>query len=220
MKERIITYRGKDITVTFHVDRCTHVAECLRGAPEVFDSGRRPWVEPDAADPDKVAEVVVRCPTGALHFKRNDGGPDESIPKENVLNLQKNGPVWVKGDLEIHNSEGAVLFRDTRVAFCRCGGSAHPPFCDGMHLFTGFRDDGRIGRPPASGSEESAQPGGLVITLQTNGALLVNGPLILMTADGKEEYRGGRALLCRCGASRNKPFCDGSHKKTGFTANP
>ena len=49
--------------------------------------------------------------------------------------------------------------------------------------------------------------------------LCENGPLALrgaLTLDGKPI--GTRATLCRCGASNNKPFCDGSHKDAGFSA--
>jgi CDGSH-type Zn-finger protein len=46
-----------------------------------------------------------------------------------------------------------------------------------------------------------------------------DGPLVLhadLAIDGQECCH--RASLCRCGASRNKPFCDGSHKAAGFAA--
>ena len=43
-------YRGKDIEVSFDLDQCVHIGECLRGEAKVFDLKRRPWVLPDAAD--------------------------------------------------------------------------------------------------------------------------------------------------------------------------
>jgi uncharacterized Fe-S cluster protein YjdI len=70
-------YRGQDVEVSFDLDLCIHVAECLRGDPHVFDLDRRPWVLPDAATPDEVAEVVRLCPSGALLYRRLDGGPQE-----------------------------------------------------------------------------------------------------------------------------------------------
>jgi CDGSH-type Zn-finger protein len=52
-----------------------------------------------------------------------------------------------------------------------------------------------------------------------NGPLKIDGDFQLLKADGSEiEHQGGQAFLCRCGHSANKPFCDGSHKKAGFTA--
>jgi len=52
--------------------RCVHAAECLRGLPQVFNVRRRPWVDPNAAAPERIAEVISRCPSGALSFKRID----------------------------------------------------------------------------------------------------------------------------------------------------
>ncbi len=58
------------------------------------------------------------------------------------------------------------------------------------------------------------------ITPTENGPYLVsNVTAIVRPTDGKVvEVRGGRAALCRCGGSSNKPFCDGTHKKNGFTS--
>lgn len=54
------------------------------------------------------------------------------------------------------------------------------------------------------------------IQIVPNGPLIVKGPVAL-TQDGKTtEEKGPATALCRCGASANKPFCDGSHKKVGF----
>jgi CDGSH-type Zn-finger protein len=57
------------------------------------------------------------------------------------------------------------------------------------------------------------------ITAYENGPLLVRGPFDLRDQDGEkiEKYRNTIAL-CRCGRSRIKPFCDGTHKKIGFKA--
>ncbi len=51
-----------------------------------------------------------------------------------------------------------------------------------------------------------------------NGPLLVRGDAALETPDGEPIDRHGRntVALCRCGASAIKPFCDGTHKMTGF----
>jgi CDGSH iron-sulfur domain-containing protein 3 len=52
-----------------------------------------------------------------------------------------------------------------------------------------------------------------------NGPLLIRGPVRLVDPDGNEYAVTSRNIaLCRCGASANKPFCDGSHKGIGFQA--
>jgi len=55
-------------------------------------------------------------------------------------------------------------------------------------------------------------------TVQVNkgGPYLVKGKFVFVGTDGKEEVKEGSVALCRCGASTNKPFCDGEHRKIGF----
>jgi len=56
------------------------------------------------------------------------------------------------------------------------------------------------------------------ITVNNNGPLRIEGDITILDAEGKAFGLGGRTVisLCRCGHSENKPFCDGSHKRTGF----
>lgn len=56
------------------------------------------------------------------------------------------------------------------------------------------------------------------IIVNLDGSLKVEGPVTLVDHEGKElQTREGKPFfLCRCGASKNKPFCDGSHNKIGF----
>ncbi|MFD5315783.1 (4Fe-4S)-binding protein [Streptomyces sp. NPDC127098] len=66
-------YQARSITVTFEAGRCRHAAECVKGLPEVFDPAKRPWIQPDNATAERVAEVVRRCPSGALRYELVDG---------------------------------------------------------------------------------------------------------------------------------------------------
>jgi CDGSH-type Zn-finger protein len=57
------------------------------------------------------------------------------------------------------------------------------------------------------------------ITVRTAGPYLIRGPVTLLDADGNELADGSgkpNLALCRCGASDNKPFCDGTHARIGF----
>ena len=131
-------YTGKDINVSYDTRRCIHAAECVRKLPEVFDTQKRPWIQVDNADVDKVADIVMRCPTGALHFERQDGGDPEPIPSGTTVTPVKNGPLYIRGDVKITTAEGEV-FSETRVALCRCGASQNKPFCDDSHYKNGFQ---------------------------------------------------------------------------------
>lgn len=52
------------------------------------------------------------------------------------------------------------------------------------------------------------------ITVNNNGSLKIEGEIELVDKNGMPYHLGGREVisLCRCGLSKNKPFCDGSHK--------
>ena len=58
------------------------------------------------------------------------------------------------------------------------------------------------------------------IKARHNGPFFVTGPITLTDADGAvyELPEGVGVALCRCGRSRNKPFCDKSHREVGFEA--
>ena len=52
-----------------------------------------------------------------------------------------NGPLRVKGNLEVISGTGRTITRMTEAWFCRCGQSGNKPFCDGTHKKVGFRSD-------------------------------------------------------------------------------
>jgi len=58
------------------------------------------------------------------------------------------------------------------------------------------------------------------ITPREDGPLVVENPPRLTDPDGAEIETKAVAALCRCGASKNKPFCDGSHNEIGFESAP
>ena len=57
------------------------------------------------------------------------------------------------------------------------------------------------------------------ITPYKNGPYLIRGEFTVLDQQGREVGVSRKTIaLCRCGASRNKPFCDGTHKAIGFRA--
>ena len=54
------------------------------------------------------------------------------------------------------------------------------------------------------------------VEILENGPLLVYGTLHVTNANGDIEKKNKTTAFCRCGASQNKPYCDGAHKKSGF----
>jgi uncharacterized Fe-S cluster protein YjdI/CDGSH-type Zn-finger protein len=147
-------YRGRDIEVSFDLDICIHVGECLRGDRQVFQLKRRPWALPDLAEADEVAEVVRRCPSGALLYRRHDGGPEEETEESTTITALKNGPLLVAGRIEVRREDGTIEMLP-RATLCRCGSSEHKPFCDNQHLRTGFRAPGESFKIHLSGVRPS-----------------------------------------------------------------
>lgn len=120
-------YDGKHISVTYDTGRCLHAAECVRGLPEVFDTGQHPWVQPDAADPERVAEVIRRCPSGALQYRLADG-PAEQPDRPTTVVRSAVGQLILRGELRVTTAEGVRT--ETRAMLCACGVSRNQPYCD------------------------------------------------------------------------------------------
>jgi len=121
-------YPADDITVSFDADRCRHFGECVRGLPEVFDAGRRPWIDPGGAPAEQVAEVIRRCPSGALQYRLRNGQGEVGDEVTSVTQLPT-GQILLRGRLTVQTGSGARS--ETRMAACGCGSSASAPYCDG-----------------------------------------------------------------------------------------
>ncbi|GAL72989.1 CDGSH iron-sulfur domain-containing protein [Jejuia pallidilutea] len=64
--------------------------------------------------------------------------------------------------------------------------------------------------------DKTAQSQNTKVEVLENGPLLVYGSLKITHKDGKEETKNKTTAFCRCGASNNKPFCDGAHVNAEF----
>jgi len=67
-----------------------------------------------------------------------------------------------------------------------------------------------------SREEQMPQEPAVICEVRENGSLLVIGNLEVRMPDGTVIVKGPRTSFCRCGASANKPFCDGAHRNVGF----
>jgi uncharacterized Fe-S cluster protein YjdI len=54
------------------------------------------------------------------------------------------------------------------------------------------------------------------VEVTANGPYLIKTECLIVHANGMEETKTGTVALCRCGASKNKPYCDGQHRMIGF----
>lgn len=133
------SYEGAGIVVHWEPALCIHTTNCIRNQPGVFDPGARPWVNVTAAHADEIAAAVESCPTGALRYERTDVAPGEAPRVPMSIQARTNGPLFVRGEIEIVDLKGETVRTATRLALCRCGSSKNKPYCDLSHREVGFQ---------------------------------------------------------------------------------
>lgn len=212
--KQVFTYPGTELDVDWDGRLCIHIGECGCSSGDLFVAGRQPWCQPDLAASQEVQEIVERCPSGALVCKEKSGETRESAAAENTVSVTYQGPYFIKGELSLENAPEDMPGVKFRAALCRCGLSKNKPFCDNSHLGQ-FKDCGAVGE---SGEVLESTGGKLEIKPLKDGPLMLNGNISIKASSGRVAWQGKRVALCRCGASKNKPFCDGSHKAAGFTS--
>ncbi len=204
--------RGKSLLLRFEAKRCIHARHCVLSAPKVFLANTPgEWIFPDEAHVETLVTVAHDCPSGAITYQRLDAGPDESAPEVNVLRVRENGPLGVHAELALEGQ--SPMFRAT---LCRCGASKNKPFCDSSHAAAGFAASGE----PKTDTVDPLlrRNGPLTIVPRKDGPLAVQGNLEICAGTGRTVRRTTQCVLCRCGGSKTKPFCDGTHRSNGFTA--
>ncbi|WP_288927980.1 CDGSH iron-sulfur domain-containing protein [uncultured Maritimibacter sp.] len=198
-----------EITIQFDGSKCIHARRCVLGLPAVFKPGTPGgWLFPENARAAEIARVIDACPSGALSYTRHDGGMGEQVPPVNTVRLWENGPNELRGDLWIDEAP------TTRMLLCRCGQSKNKPFCDNSHVAAGFT---ATSEPETQDAQETEIGGDLTVTPLPNGPVKIEGHVEVIAASGRQVAVGEKMFLCRCGQSANKPFCDGSHTRAGFT---
>jgi len=202
---------GRDLTLIYEGRKCIHSRFCVTWGPQVFIANvKGPWINPDNMPTDALTEIAHVCVSGAIRYKRKDGQPDEASPPVNLISVRENGPYAIRANIQLDGAP-AVSYR---LTLCRCGASKHKPFCDGSHNEVKFAASGE---PPTGRAEMlPVRDGPLAVDPQTDGPLQVRGNMEIISGTGRVVARQTSAMLCRCGASNNKPFCDGSHARVGF----
>ncbi|MBK1721997.1 CDGSH iron-sulfur domain-containing protein [Thiocystis violacea] len=208
----ITKFEGQEIDVSWDERLCIHIGECGKAAGNLFVGSREPWCMPDEVDKAQVREIVERCPSGALSYHDKAGTPEAPLPRNEVM-VVYNGPYYLSGDLEIEGVADDMPGLRHRAALCRCGASKNKPFCDNSHAQARFEDPGAVGE---QGPGLTAEDGALSVRAMPDGPLKLQGNLTIKSGSGRTAWQGTATALCRCGASANKPFCDGSHRAAGF----
>lgn len=133
-------YSNKDITVVWKPDACIHSALCWHGLLEVFDPRKKPWINLEAADTERIIAQIEKCPSGALSWVQHEAGKPEveQVEVETIVETIPNGPLMVYGNIAVKDAAGNETHKNKVTAFCRCGASGNKPYCDGTHQKIGF----------------------------------------------------------------------------------
>jgi len=147
------------------------------------------------------------------------------------VRLLKKGPLQIDGDIPIKevlmvmDDSGKVTEFQERKTFgptenpkhiCRCGRSDNMPYCDGRHSQVGFdapeTTDKEAYNAAAETIDNSAEKAvSLLQSAKRLGPVGVSGGVQIVGEDGFEYAPKMQAAICRCGQSKNMPFCDGAH---------
>jgi len=143
--------------------------------------------------------------------QKNHGAPRLlEVPNEALVTNA--GPLQLTGNITLVHEDGTVQYAN-HLTLCRCGGSGSKPICSGAHLEKEFLNPGKISE--ASEIAASQRPSKITLSCVKDGPITFRGRLRLHNQFSQECVKM-RGSLCRCGQSASKPFCDGSHARTGF----
>ena len=203
-------HKTNDGCLSFDHEKCIHSRNCVLNRPDVFvPNVEGEWIHPENASAEELEALADSCPSGAIRFE-----PISKVlskPLVNTLHVRENGPYALKADLNLNDE--AVC---TRLTLCRCGASKNKPYCDGSHSDISFI---ATGEPKHVESLVLAKRNGVLeVTPVKDGPLMLKGNIEICAGTGKTVNRVEKTALCRCGASKNKPYCDGSHKSIGFSS--
>ena len=176
-------YSNGEITVFWIPSKCIHATTCFRELIEVFNPGRRPWVNMEGAPTRKISEVVNKCPTQAIIWKFNSDLTPEELATQKLVIKEEVNP-------ETITEITAEITTETFVP-------RNQPVID--QLSTRIK--------PTN------------IRIMKDGPIVVEGKFRIIGADDRELKSTQMTSFCRCGNSRSMPYCDGTHRKVGFSDN-
>lgn len=151
------TYKGKSITIHDNRGICSHAGFCTDNLPGVFRMGTEPWIDPDGADIEEIKRVIRMCPSGALSYSEKGTETNEFFDEAEIV-VSKNGPLYVRGGIEMKDVDLGGEASKEHFTLCRCGKSANKPRCDGAHWYAAFKDDEALTISAANRRREKKEP--------------------------------------------------------------
>ena len=167
-------YTNGEITVFWVPSKCIHATTCFRELIEVFNPGRRPWINMEGAHTRKIIEVTNKCPTQAIVWKQNTDLSEVEISNQRPGTREEENPETLATPTEMSKEPDTESQKSTRVK-------------------------------PTN------------VRIMKDGPIVVEGKFKILGKDGDELKPSIMTSFCRCGNSKNMPYCDGTHRKIGFT---
>ena len=161
---------------------------------------------------DKPGESARALDAWFQERQNGQGAQQRMLEIPNEAMISNGGPLQITGNITLVNEDGTVEYAN-HLSLCRCGRSGAKPSCNGAHLDAEFLHSGKFS--DVSEVHPSNRPSKITISLIKDGPITFRGRLRLHNQFGQECTKM-RGSLCRCGHSASKPFCDGSHERTGF----
>jgi CDGSH-type Zn-finger protein len=135
--ERAYPYRGGELTMFDDRTLCTTAGYC-------GDRFRNVWAMiADAAAPEvaeRIRHMSMLCPSGRLVTQPDGASERDERTFEPSIAVTRDGPLWVRGGVEVVAADGTAYEVRNRQTLCRCGHSGNKPFCDGSHKEFGFHE--------------------------------------------------------------------------------
>jgi CDGSH-type Zn-finger protein len=150
-----------------------------------------------------------RVPFDGTEVARRDAYDDRAYP-------------YRGGDLTMHDdrtlcTQAGYCGDRFRNVWAMIADAADPEVAERIRHMSSLCPSGRLVSEPDGAAERDELPYEPVVAAIADGPLWARGGVQVVAADGTPYEVRNRQTLCRCGHSRNKPFCDGSHKDAGFT---
>lgn len=117
-----------ELTVYDDKTRCAHFGQCTDRLPDVFGGDPR-FVKPGDSDPDRLADVVSGCPSGALAYAAGADPQPVEVTRPAAVRPIVDGPYRIVGGLHVTASDGDPYEIRQRQTLCRCSQSTNKPFC-------------------------------------------------------------------------------------------
>lgn len=166
-------YTNGEITVFWVPSKCIHATTCFRELIEVFNPGRRPWINMEGAPTRRIIEVVNKCPTQAILWKKNSELTAEELANQRETGQGEENPETLSSPADL--------------------------------------------KEPDKPSQTSTRVKPTNVRIMKDGPIVVEGQFKILRGNNQELRPTTMTSFCRCGNSHSMPYCDGTHRKIGFT---